>query len=543
MKKHITIFLIILFPSIALEAQTMQHIPASDSKIQYFGRVNDSDPNNIEFAFPGVSIKANFTGTGISAIFIQNGGGGITTTNYFTVIINNNEPFTLAIKPSQIVYSLAENLPNGVHTIEIFKRTESSVGKITFQGFYIDNGHSLVEPDILPNIRIEFIGNSITCGYGNESSQNPPKSGFSSINQNNYMAWGAITARNLNAQYSCIAYSGRGLYQNNTGSKTGTLPLIYDHVIADESSVIWDNTRFIPDILVINLGTNDFAAEASSSLFTVDSTEFVNTYIAFIEKLRGYYPDAVIICALGVMMNDYYPAGKKHWTRIQSYTTAVVTHFNNIGDELIHYFKMNPQLAPYGEDWHPTIKTHKHMATQLTNFINSINAANKCKGRVSIGENLIASEIRYPLDITTQEEEHIDVTYTWYKNGEIIQNINQPYFTLLDKESAIGHYRVVKDSAGCKYQDKIMVYKQAPSSISKKNYNNIEIIAYKNFYTIHSEIEIDKFEIFDLEGRCVYKKDNINQKIIDINLSNLNKSVYIIKISTSLNEYYRKIIL
>src|SRR5690554_1850406 len=101
---------------------------------------------------------------------------------------------------------------------------------------------------------IEFIGNSITCGYGNESSQNPPKSGFTSVNENNYMAWGAIAARELQAQYSCVAYSGRGLYQNNDGSTAGTLPKIYDQVIADNATVTWDNTRYVPDIIVINLG-------------------------------------------------------------------------------------------------------------------------------------------------------------------------------------------------------------------------------------------------------------------------------------------------
>lgn len=362
--------LILLLGALQLSAQTMQLVPASNANIQYTGRIDKTNPDKVAFSFPGVSIKAKFQGTAIDAVIKEYGAGSATTTNYFYVIIDGGIPVKMALSRTQAVYELARNLSNGEHTIELFKLTESSVGKVEFEGFQLETGKTLLTPDALPTRKIEFIGNSITCGYGNEIETNDPDNAhFTSVNENNYKAWGAITARNLNAQYSCVAYSGRGMYKNNTGAITGTLPLIYDRSLADDASSQWDNTNYTPDVIVINLGTNDFNAEAAGH-GVVDSTLFVDTYISFISKLRGYYPNAAIICALGTMMSDYYPVGG--WTRAQKYVTAVKNYKNNNGDPNVYYFKMEPQVAPYGEDWHPRAATHQSMATQLTSFINSL---------------------------------------------------------------------------------------------------------------------------------------------------------------------------
>jgi lysophospholipase L1-like esterase len=354
----------------------MYQIKASDPNIQYIGRIDHSTPDNVSFSFPGVSIKATFNGSSINAILKENGQGDATTTNYFYVIIDDGTPVKIPLSRSQTIYKLASGLDNGAHTVELIKLTESQVGKVEFLGFQLETGKTLLTPNALPSRKIEFIGNSIACGYGNEVSIQDPSNrpgGFTSVNENNYNAWGYITARNLNAQYSCIAYSGRGLYMNNDGSTTNTMPLVYDRVFPDDATPQWDNTKYTPDVIVINLGTNDFYAEATlGASKTVDSTLFVNTYISFIEKLRGYYPNATIICAVGVMVNDWYPTGAKHWTRIQRYTTAVKNYMNANGDPNVHYFKMEPQTAPYGEDWHPSAQTHLTMATSLTTFINNL---------------------------------------------------------------------------------------------------------------------------------------------------------------------------
>lgn len=447
-----------IFSSMSLVGISQMLVRPSHNTVQVTGRVDTSNPLKYSFAFPGVSIKTAFSGTGISILLKEYGAGGATTTNYFNVIIDGGEPTVLQLSKSQNEYVLAANLPHGNHTVEVFKRTESNVGKVDFLGFKLPEGTTTIAPPSLPTRKIEFIGNSITCGYGNEiSTTSPDKYHFTSANENNYLAWGAITARNINARYSCVAYSGRGLMQNNTGSKTGTLPLIYDNIIADSPTPVWNHYDYIPDVVVINLGTNDFSAEVSSATYKVDSTQFVETYIAFIQKLRAYYPNASFICCVGTMMSDYYPSGGKHWTRIQNYVSSVAQYFNTQGDAKVYYLKLDPQLSPYGEDWHPTKQTHQIMATKLTDFIQSNITWNECGASIHLGADKNLAYETVPFTISSQSELLQDVSYTWYKNGELLAGETGTSIIISDTVGAVGEYVVVRDSAGCTYHDNIVL--------------------------------------------------------------------------------------
>ncbi|HPM12310.1 MAG TPA: polysaccharide deacetylase family protein [Bacteroidales bacterium] len=447
-----------IFCSISLFGFSQTLIRPSHTHVQVTGRVDTSNPLKYSFAFPGVSIKTAFSGTGISILLKEYGTGGATTTNYVSVIIDGGEPTVMQLYRNQTEYVLATNLQQGNHTVEVFKRTESNVGKIEFLGFTLPEGSQSIAPAALPTRKIEFIGNSITCGYGNEvSTTSPDKYHFTSANENNYMAWGAITARNLNAQYSCVAYSGRGLMQNNTGSKTGTLPLIYDNIIADSPTPVWNHYDYIPDVVVINLGTNDFSAEVSSATYKVDSTQFVETYIVFIQKLRAYYPNASFVCCVGTMMSDYYPVGGKHWTRIQNYVSSVAQYCNSQGDAKVYYLKLDPQSSPYGEDWHPTKKTQEQMATKLTNFIETNISWNDCKASVNLGATINMYYEQTPIILSSQSQLLDNVTYTWYKNGGVLAGETGTSITITDTVGAAGQYVVVRDSAGCRYHDDVVL--------------------------------------------------------------------------------------
>jgi lysophospholipase L1-like esterase len=455
--QQVYITLVLFFVSIQLlKAQTMVTINASDPNIQYTGRTIITDPNNVIFANPGVSIKATFQGTAINAIFSDfNSSNGASTTTYFNVIIDGGTPSSISLTAAQTIYPLATGLTDASHTIELFKRTETSVGKVAFKGFQLVTGKTLLTPAPLPSRRIEFIGDSQTCGYGNESSANPPVSGFTAVNENNYKAWGAITARNLNAQYSCVAYSGRGLYRNNTGAMTGTLPLMYDQTILDDATVSWDNKRYTPDVIVINLGTNDFAAEVANTAYTVTESTFGGAYSSFLTKLRGYYPNAKIICAVGVMMSDYYPSGGLHWTRIQQYVKNVVTAKNTGGDANVFYYMMSPQSAPYGEDWHPTAATDLAMATGLTSYINSVATWNSCPVTLNLGSDINLTGKTYPITLDSKSKANTGVTYRWYHNDVLIANASLAVYQIASSTGAAGTYKVVRDSASCSAQSQL----------------------------------------------------------------------------------------
>ena len=124
----------------------------------------------------------------------------------------------------------------------------------------------------LPSKKIDFIGNSITCGYGNDGLVCFPTH-YSYETQNHYLFYAQIAARQLGAVAYIAARSGIGVYRNYNGPRTGTpdnrIDVQYEYTMYAEKSAFrreggamnerWDFSRFQPDVVCINLGTNDLS--------------------------------------------------------------------------------------------------------------------------------------------------------------------------------------------------------------------------------------------------------------------------------------------
>lgn len=106
---------------------------------------------------------------------------------------------------------------------------------------------------------IEYIGDSITCGYLN------PYADISDY------AW--ICSEMLNAEHTQIAYPGINLVK---GMDTQYF------MSACKGGSPWQFTQYKPTIIVINLGTNDQNHKVSDK-------DFRTTYIQFIKDIRSKY--------------------------------------------------------------------------------------------------------------------------------------------------------------------------------------------------------------------------------------------------------------
>ena len=93
---------------------------------------------------------------------------------------------------------LSEKLARELELISIFRRTEGFSGPTRFKGLILDEGKTLADPPERPPLKIEFYGNSITCGMGNEVPDQDEDE--NNAKRNNYLTYGAITTRNLNAE-------------------------------------------------------------------------------------------------------------------------------------------------------------------------------------------------------------------------------------------------------------------------------------------------------------------------------------------------------
>ncbi len=359
------------------DAEGMVDVPANHPDIFYMGRIDCSNPLAPAFAFPGVSIRARFQGDALDMRLKDYGNAAVI--NYYNVMIDGGEPTVLEVAPDVEIYSLARGLPDAEHTVEIFKRIESgpsgtpNAGRADFLGFRIRQGRQLLEVAAKPH-RLEFIGDSITCGYGNGIATNDPDSfPYTTKNSNAYTAYSAVVARNLNAEYLAVAYSGRGVNRNYDDYVGATLPEMYLSTLPDDpTGAEWEISRYTPELVVINLGTNDFSEGLAAEEVAGMREQFRREYLLFLETLRGYYPDAVFILAVGPMLNNSWPPGYAAWTSIQEDVGAMVSARRQAGDADIHFLAHTPQQSPYGEDWHPTEATHNQMATELLELIDSL---------------------------------------------------------------------------------------------------------------------------------------------------------------------------
>lgn len=360
-------FLFLLLHSLSYSQATLENIDADNPLIHYTGRIDHSDPKAIRFAYPGVSIFFAFEGRTCNIRLQDKSEGtspaGTPNRNFYNIIIDGKEPFVLKADPTKDMYRI-DSLSHGFHTIKIFKRTEAQVGEGIFKGFQIEKGglpKAMVS--FRKKLKLEFIGNSITCGYGNEGSGK--ECPFSPETENNYLAYGALTARALDAEYVAVAYSGKGVVQNYDKTKEETMPELYLRTLPEDKNSKWDFKRYTPNIVVINLGTNDFAHT------NPDSALWVSKYVGLVKTIRSHYPHAHIICAIGPMMSDAHPPGNKALTTITGYLQAVHHVLKKGGDHKVHLYEFPPQTGGYGCDWHPGVNTHQKMSEELAKFIKS----------------------------------------------------------------------------------------------------------------------------------------------------------------------------
>lgn len=353
--------------AVALE---LHSYAADDPKLQYMGRIDWSDPKAPRFAAGAVQLKAKFVGTGATIKILDENRYG-NNKNYFEVLVDDAPAVKLTALKAQTDYVVAQDLPNGEHTLTVAKRTEAGIGFSRFLG--LDVVGELAEPPARPTRRIEIIGDSISCGSGNEAMNGSPQcleDGWGQPYHNGYLAYGPVMARSLDAEYNVTAVSGIGLVRNYSSKYDARpLPAVYDLMYYEEmTSVAWDTTQFVPDAVVIALGTNDFSpGDSERDKMTVEA--YTTAYVEFVSKLRGYYPEAHIFGVSSPMLGDGWPeATDTSASDLKSALSAMVEHFSAAGDTKVHQVNVTKVIGT-GCGTHPGVEQHAAMAAEVATAV------------------------------------------------------------------------------------------------------------------------------------------------------------------------------
>lgn len=345
---HIVTAFLLAWSGVAALA-SVGDIAPDDPRLVYVGRFDHRDPAGPRCEWPASSVTARFRGTGMQVELSDSGSGD----DEFDVIVDHDTPRVVHPGPGPTWVDLASDLANGEHQVRVVKRTEAIVGCAQFRGFRVSPGGTLLQATPLPH-RIEVIGDSISCGYGIEAASE--KQHFSPKTENAYMAYGDIAARAVDAQYVCIAWSGRTMWPDNT------LPSVYDLTLPTDPTSKWNFADYQPEAVLINLATNDFRTGVPPA------DAWTAAYAAFVRRVRSNDRHAMIYLASGTMMSDFWPPGQKSLTVLNSYLDRIQANLRAAGDgriRIIHFGSQDPSHDGLGADYHPSLKTHQKMADKF----------------------------------------------------------------------------------------------------------------------------------------------------------------------------------
>lgn len=306
------------------------------------GRFDTRVNNSYRFGWPGSQIEFKIKGSTFKVRLADSGDNAV-------MVVIDGSAQRLDLVQGQKEYELIQEKDVAEHHITITKITEGVLGVVTLSHAQTDGVFLPVPPK---NRKILVIGDSISNGYGIEGQSTACS--FSPETQNAADTYASHIARSFNADLLLLAWSGKGLVQNFDHSKTA-MPVLINRIIPSEPLEIQDD-RFVPDIIIVHLGTNDYAHGASKA-----PANFSEAYEELLQDLSDKYPKAFIYPLLGPMLaEDSYQAAKaaieQSIARLNKKSIRFVTFKGGAYDQ-------------FGCDWHPNIRSHAKMAETLQGVI------------------------------------------------------------------------------------------------------------------------------------------------------------------------------
>lgn len=336
---------------------TTKMIKGNDSAVRYIGRTCVGENGSVSFDWVGTYLETRFTGGMLSIRLTESG------TSFFNVFVDGKLHKVVKACGKDTLINFVSCVSRKQHSLRIQKRTEGEFGRTTIHGFQLASSGSLQKEPLVRSRHIEFIGNSLTCGYGTEGKdKNEP---FKLETENCNYSYSTIISRYFDADYTLIAHSGRGAVRNYGDSVRVSSITMKDKMLQtfDENPDLrWNFTNYTPDLVVINLGTNDFSLEPQPY-----KSEFVKAYTQILKQLRQGYGNVPILCIYSCTI----PAPV-----FSFYEDAIA----EMGDDKIYLLKLDKGLlngdSDLGAVMHPNYSGQRKMAMHLIPYISTITGWN-----------------------------------------------------------------------------------------------------------------------------------------------------------------------
>lgn len=323
--------------------------------------------SGIEFEYSGKGLQLTLLG-GSAAEISDNEG------NYARIAVyaDDRRVIDTQLSAKELTLRVAESPEVKTSIIRVLKLSECAMSLVGIRPLEIAEGECIRKTPAKAH-KIEFIGDSITCGYGVDDED--PLHPFQTATEDVTRAYAYKTASALEADYSMFSTSGYGIISGYTGDPSVKMPhqripdfyesmgFSYDRMpgIPAPMDIPWDYNKFIPDAIVVNLGTND---DSYCQDFEDRQQEYADAYVRFLKVIRSHNPNSMLFCVLGLMGDRLYP-----WV-----CKAVSTYSAETGDQRITTVHLPEQDASIGyvSDYHPLESAHQKAADALVPVIRKV---------------------------------------------------------------------------------------------------------------------------------------------------------------------------
>jgi lysophospholipase L1-like esterase len=358
-KKKCLLFLLIAISSFSVAQKKAEN----QSFFEYNGRVEKMQDNKVMLIGPASSVSFDFSGNScsISLQSIED------HQNYVSLELDGKYIGRVRIEKGEMKsYPVAVSNGKKTHHLSIYKATEAANGGVLFAG---TSAKMVESPASKKRKKIELIGDSITCGFGNDASAIPCGKGEWYDQHNAYWAYGPVLARALDIDFVLSSVSGYGMYRNwnDEHENEPIIPDVYENLYLNKDSSKPYNFAFQPDLVSICLGTNDLSeGDGKKARLPFNEEKYVSNYIGFIKTVYKHAPNTRI-----VLLNSPMVSGDRNITLVKCLRKVINAFENDKTHKPIALFEFKP-MVPKGCGSHPDIADDKVMADQLIPYFKKL---------------------------------------------------------------------------------------------------------------------------------------------------------------------------
>lgn len=345
-----------------------------ENQIKALGRTFVSY-NTLWLCMSGAGLEFTFTGDTLDITVIGDStasGSNASSQARIGIFINGERVVDEMINEAEKTISVIKDNGGKATSVKIVKLSESANSVCGIKLPTLADGEKI---EAVPEKarRIEFIGDSITCGYGVDDEVKEHH--FSTETEDFTKTYAYKAAEKLDAEYSVFAASGYGIISGYSGNgkkvEGQTIPQFYNKLGFSYQSIKGEtqpqnidyNFTFQPDVILINLGTNDDTYVGKER--TERTPEYRQGYVAFLKQIREKNPDSTIICSLGIMGGSLFKA-------IEDAVAEYTAETNDTNIHTLKFDQQNMDVDGIAADWHPSEKTHEKASDKLVDKVKEI---------------------------------------------------------------------------------------------------------------------------------------------------------------------------